>query len=557
MTDGLRASVSALRQGPLRRALIAFLAFSVAEWATWIALLVWAYEERGVGAAAVVSVVQLLPAVVVAPVAAVLGDRTHRGRALALGYALQAVSMLLTAAALVGDAPFVLTCAGGVLVTSTVTLTRPVHNATLPSISHTPAELVAGNSASITAEGLGGFLGPMACGVLIGTLGPGSVYVLFGILLIGAALLVAALPVARLEEEEPPEGEGFVERTLDGARELRQQPASALLLGIVTGQYVVVGAMDIILIAFALEVLDTGSSGPGLLGSALGVGAVLGAVASVVLVGRRRLAPAVLGGLLATGLPICAMALDGGVPVAATLLVVSGAGKAFVDVAGRTLLQRTVPDDVMARVFGLQEAMMTAALAGGAALAPALVSLLGIHGALASTGLLLPVAGLLSWGALRHLDAHARQPGPHFDLLRTVPFFRSAPLPVVELLSRRTEDDRVEAGTIVVREHDSGDRFYLVSDGAVSVSQDGRELTRLGAPSSFGEVALLRESPRTATVTATAPTHLVWLGRDDFLRAMRSVPAARQSADDVAQAHLDDDRRRTGQRGEDAEVADD
>ena len=147
MTDGLRASRDALRQGPLRRALLAFLVFSVAEWATWIALLVWAYQERGVQAAAVVSVVQLLPAVVVAPLGSVLGDRPHRGRVLAVGYALQAVAMLLTAAALVSDAPFVLTCAGGVLVTCAITLTRPVHNATLPSISHTPAELVAGNSA--------------------------------------------------------------------------------------------------------------------------------------------------------------------------------------------------------------------------------------------------------------------------------------------------------------------------------------------------------------------------------------------------------------------------
>lgn len=560
MTDGLAATVDALRHGALRRALLAFLVFSVAEWATWITLLVWAYDERGVGAAATVSVAQLLPAVLVAPLGSVLGDRGERGRALATGYVVQALTMLLTGLLLVADAPFVLTCAGGVLVTCAITLTRPVHNATLPTVSHTPAELLAGNSASITAEGIGGFLGPLACGLLISGAGPGSVFLLFGVLLLGSAALVLRLPVVRLTDGDEPgvvrAAETFTRRTLGGVRELREQPASALLLVMVTGQYVVVGAMDILLIVLALEVLGTDSSGPGLLGSALGVGAILGALATVVLAGRRRLAPALLAGLLVTGLPICVLAAGGDIALAAVLLVLSGAGKAFFDVAGRTLLQRTVADAVLARVFGLQEALMTAALAVGAASAPLLVSWLGISGALVATGALLPVAGLVAWPVLRRLDSRARQPGPWFDLLRTVPFFRAAPLPVLEQLSRRTDEDDVDTGTVVVRETEPGDRFYLVSEGAVTVSQDGRELTRLGRQSSFGEVALLLDVPRTATVTATAPTHLVWIERDDFLRAMRTVPAARVSADEVVQNHLEDDAVRRSQT-EDAEAAGD
>jgi len=560
VTDGLAATVDALRHGALRRALLAFLVFSVAEWATWITLLVWAYDERGVGAAATVSVAQLLPAVLVAPLGSVLGDRGERGRALATGYVVQALTMLLTGLLLVADAPFVLTCAGGVLVTCAITLTRPVHNATLPTVSHTPAELLAGNSASITAEGIGGFLGPLACGLLISGAGPGSVFLLFGVLLLGSAALVLRLPVVRLTDGDEPgvvrAAETFTRRTLGGVRELREQPASALLLVMVTGQYVVVGAMDILLIVLALEVLGTDSSGPGLLGSALGVGAILGALATVVLAGRRRLAPALLAGLLVTGLPICVLAAGGDIALAAVLLVLSGAGKAFFDVAGRTLLQRTVADAVLARVFGLQEALMTAALAVGAASAPLLVSWLGISGALVATGALLPVAGLVAWPVLRRLDSRARQPGPWFDLLRTVPFFRAAPLPVLEQLSRRTDEDDVDTGTVVVRETEPGDRFYLVSEGAVTVSQDGRELTRLGRQSSFGEVALLLDVPRTATVTATAPTHLVWIERDDFLRAMRTVPAARVSADEVVQNHLEDDAVRRSQT-EDAEAAGD
>jgi MFS family permease len=544
VSESLRVTVEALRHSTLRRALLAFFVFSVGEWATWVTLLVWAYDERGVGAAAAVSVVQLVPAVLVAPLASVLGDRAHRGRALAAGYALQGFFMLLTAVALLADAPFVLTCTGGVLVTCAVTLTRPVHNAALPAISHTPAELMAGNTASITAEGAGAFLGPLTCGVMIATLGPGSVFLLFGVLLAGAAVVVVGLPVARLPPERDAGDQGLVGGALEGVRELRRAPASALLMAMVTGQYVVVGLLDILLIVLALDVLETGTSGPGVLGSALGIGAVAGAVGTVVLVGRRRLAPALLGGMLAAGLPLAALSQVGGIAAAAALLVVSGAGKAFFDVAGRTLLQRTVADEVLARIFGLQEALMTAALAVGAAIAPFLVAGLGIHGSLVVAGLVLPVAGMLSWAMLRQLDDRARTPGASFDLLRTVPFFRTASLPVVEMLSRATDDLAVNAGTAVVRQGERGDRFYVVASGTLAVIRDGEEVRRLGAGTSFGEVALLHDSARTATVIALEPTNLVTLGREEFLRSLRAVPSSRDVAAGVAQGYLDDDSQR-------------
>lgn len=550
MTDGLAATLDALRHGALRRALLAFLVFSVAEWATWITLLVWAYDERGVGAAATVSVVQLVPAVVVAPLGSVIGDRGERGRALAIGYLAQALTMLLTGLLLVADAPFALTCAGGVLVTCAVTLTRPVHNATLPTVSHTPAELLAGNSASITAEGVGGFLGPLACGLLISGVGPGSVYLLFGVLLLGSAALVLRLPVVRLADGDEPgvmhAAESFTRRTLAGVRELREQPASALLLLMVTGQYVVVGAMDILLMVVAIDVLETGTSGPGFLASALGVGSVLGALATVLLVGRRRLSPALGAGLLVTGAPLALLPL-GVVPASAVLLLaVSGAGKSFFDVAGHTLLQRAVPDRVLARVFGVEESVMTAALAVGAALAPVAVATLGRSGALVATGALLPVSGLLAWPWLRRLDRAGLQPGRHLGLLRTVPTLRAAPLPVLELLSREAAELLVPAGDAVVREGQRGDRFYVVAAGEVAVSRNGAPIRTLGPGSSFGEIALLHDTPRTATVTAVAPTSLVTVSRDDFLRAVGSTTATREAARAVAESYLAEDGRRSG-----------
>lgn len=536
----VRVTLKALRNPGLRRVLMPFVVFSVAEWGTWIALLVWAYDLRGVGGAATVSVVQLLPAVLAAPLGSVLGDRMHRGRALALGYLLQGLSMIATAVALFTGAPFAVVAAGGALVTCAITLTRPVHNAVVPDVSRNPEELTAANAATTTGEAAGAFLGPLASGLLMVPGGAESVFALFGALLLGAAAAVVTLPVPTEARARP--REGILGSTVAGARELRREPSGAVLLGMVTGQYVVVGIMDILMIVLAIDVLGTDQSGPGLLGSAFGVGSIVGALATVVLVGRRSLSGAIVAGLLVAGLPIVVLTQARSLLMAMLLLGVWGAGKAFFDVAGRTQLQRTVNDRVLARVFGLQEALMTAAIAAGAAVAAPAVVALGTEGALVVTGLFLPVAGLLAWRVLLRLDARARPPGPHFDSLRELPFFRIAPVPAVEQLSRRTTEIRVGPGETVVRQGEPGDRFYLVLAGSVAVSRDGSPARPLGgAGTSFGEIALLREVPRTATVTAVEPTRLAVLGRHDFLGSLGAAPRSRETAEAVASGYLDAD----------------
>lgn len=542
MNEAFRTTLTAVRRPTMRRALLAFLAFSVAEWAVWLALLIWAYDRSGVGGAAVVSVVQLVPAVVVAPLAASLGDRMHRGRALALGYLLQAVTMAATAAALAADLPLGVVATCGALVTCAVTLTRPVHNAALPSLARTPGELVAGNAASSTAEGVGAFLGPLSCGLMIVHGGAGTVFAVFALTLLGAAALVVSLPADR-RDGLPTNRRGSLGQAMEGVRELRGDPPAAVLVGMVAGQYIVMGAMDLLVIMVALEVLGTGGSGPGVLASALGVGSVLGALCTVLLVGRRRLTPALAGGLIVTGVPLALLPFGAVPATAALLLALSGAGKSFFDVAAKTLLQRAVRDEVLARVFGVQESAMTAAIAIGAALAPLAVAGFGLSGALVLVGALLPVAAALSWRWLRRLDSTAAQPGPHLGLLRGVPSLRLASPAVLEGLSRAVRELPLPAGAVVVREGDAGDRFYVVAKGALVVSQDGRELRRLGPGDSFGEIALLRDVPRTATVEVAEPALLVALARPDFLRVVGSSAGARSAADAVAEEYLDSDRR--------------
>jgi MFS family permease len=538
---GASSSVrAAFRSGRLRRVLLAFFAFSVAEWACWIAVLVWAYDRAGVGAASAVSVVQLVPAVLVAPFAATLGDRLRREVALAVGYAAQGTAMLTTGALLAADAPFGLVAAGAAVLTCTVTLTRPVHNALLPTLASTPGELVAGNSFTSTAEGLGAFVGPFACALIITRGGAEAVVAGFGVVMLAAALLVLGVATGPPAAADRP-AESTVRAALGGLRELRREPAAAVLVGMVAGQYVVVGAMDILLLVLALDVLGTDTSGPGLLGSALGVGGVLGGLVTMVLVGRRRLGPALAGGLLGTGVPLLLIPLTGTPASVAVLLAVSGAGKAFFDVSARTLLQRVVPDRVLSRVFGVQEAAMTAALAIGAALAPAAVSALGRQGALIATGALLPLAGLVAWRWLGRLDALSPAVGPHLGLLARVPMLRPAGPPVLEQLARAAVELRLAPGVVAVREGEPGDRFYVVASGRVVVSRHGHEVRELGPGESFGEIALLRDGARTATVTAAEPTLLVSLHRTEFLRAVSSGESVRAAAEQAAQTYLDAD----------------
>ncbi|HEX4699454.1 MAG TPA: MFS transporter, partial [Actinomycetes bacterium] len=449
MTQAVRVVRAAFGRPPLRRAILAFAVFSVAEWATWVAVLVWGYQRAGVEAAAVLSVVQLVPATLVAPVSSTLGDRLRRGHALALGYAAQGVAMLATAAAIRADLPFAAVAAFAALTTCAVTLTRPVHNAALPALSGTPEQLLAGNAASTTAEGLGSFLGPLICGLLIVSGGAESVLTLFGVLMLLAAGSVAGLPTGR---GEPGQGDRLVSAALEGLRELRHDPPASVLVGMVASQYVVVGALDILLIVFALEELGTDSSGPGLLGSALGLGSVLGGILTVALVGRRRLSPALAAGIVATGVPLALVPLGATTLGVAVLLAVCGAGKSFFDVAARTLMQRTVPDRVLARVFGVQESLMSAAIALGSALAPGAVALWGAAGAVAATGALLPVTGALSWRWLRRLDAMSDPPGPYLAQLRATPTLRLAALPQLERLSRDATELDVPAGAPLVTE---------------------------------------------------------------------------------------------------------
>jgi MFS family permease len=230
------------------------------------------------------------------------------------------------------------------------------------------------------------------------------------------------------------------------------------------------------------------------------------------------------------GATFAAIGLAGGA-YAPLLLILGGVGLAIMDVGGRTILQRAVRDEVLARVFGILEGMMMAALALGSILVPIVVALIGPANAILVFAALLPLILLLTWPGLRAIDQRARVPVRELTLIRRTSLLRAMPIPSVEGLARAAAWVTAPAGTVIIREGDPGETFYIMESGAVEVTRGGQPIRTLDATGdAFGEIALLRDIPRTATVTAVTDTVLLALGRHEFLAAVTGHPVVTAEA---------------------------
>ena len=531
----------------MRRSLIAFLFFNAQEYAIWLAITLYAYARGGATTAGIVAVAQLVPAALFAPLGAVLGDSMRRDRALGTSYAIQGIAALACGIALAVAPPLVVY--GTAIVSAcAITLTRPVHFAILPQLAASPEELAAGNSLSSTVEGMGIFAGPMLNSVLIAVRGPSAVCLAFAALMLLAAALTHRLELLDRggdadEAHEPRATEGVLTKASAAARELRHDPPAAVLTLFGGAQWFVLGVLDIFYALLAIDVLDIGESGAGLLAASVGVGGLLGATGTAVLVGRTRLAAPIELAVGVAGGAIAAVSLASALGPVLLLLMAAGAARAFFDVAARTLLQRSVRREILARVFGLQEALLMLGLAAGSAVAPVLISRFGSGGAFAATGLVLALAGLLTLPSLRVLDRRSTVPDPQrLALMRSIVMFGVLPPAALEHVTSSLAELDVQAGHRIITEGAHGDRFYIVLEGEAVVSMGGREVSRPKRGDYFGEIALLRDVPRTATVVAVTDMSLLTLEREDFLAAVTVSRSSVEAADAEIERRLSDGR---------------
>jgi MFS family permease len=531
-----RVLASVFRNPELRRVQLAFVAFNAAEWGTWIAMLVFAYEQGGATTAGLVALAQLVPAGLCAPFGAVLADRRGPSWMLTWSYFAQALTVGATAVALYADAPALLVYALAASATTAFTLTRPAQAALMPGLARSPEELTAANVASSWIESAAIFLAPAAAGVLLGVSGSATVFAVMAVVVVAGGLLTFGLPgPAPSAAEAAP-----LEEIAAGFRLVAHDRASRTLVAILGAQFIVIGALDVLYVVLALGVLDLGESGAGYLNAAFGLGGVLGVAATAALVGRARLAPPLLAGAAVWTLAVWGLGAWATTIGAFVLLGTAGAGRSLLDVAGRTLLQRTAPTELLSRVFGVLEGLAMAGLALGSVLVPVLVAVGGTQAALLGVGAVLPLVALLAGRSLLAVDRTATVPVTEIALLRSSPTFGMLAAPELERLARGLTPTGAVAGEAFIREGDQGDTAYLVADGTLDVSVGGQPVAELGRGDLVGEIALLRGGLRTATVVPREEARLYELDGEAFLEAVGAHRPTAGALDSLIERRLGD-----------------
>jgi hypothetical protein len=523
----------AARNADIRRAELAWGASVCAEWAHFVALGVFAYGHGGSTAVGIAGLMRLLPAAAIAPFASSLGDRFRRERFL-LGVVLVGAAALVVSAAgaLMDDRVIVFAAASAVGVCST--LFRPALVSLLPSLARTARELIAANGATSTIESLGTLLGPLAAGVLVAFADVGAVFAVSAAALLASAALLARVAVpGRLAA--PATGSGV--ELWHGFRAIEEAPRARLLVGLIASQTFVRGCLNVLIVVAAYQVLHEGATVVGYLAAAIGAGGLVGALGAVSLRGER-LAPPFAWALVFWGIPIMLMAP---LPYAAPmigLLALIGAANSVVDVSGFTLLQRTVPDDVLTRVLGVTWGLAMGTTAIGSFVAPGLIRLIGLEPAFVVVGAILPVLVIVSHRRLLGIDSDGA-PASHVELIERVAVFAPLSLVAKERIASHLVQVDVAAGDVVIRAGEAGDRFYIVGDGALTIDA-GSQTIAAGPGDFFGEIALLHDVPRTATVRADTDARLYALERDDFLAVVTGNSLARSEADAVAAGRVEE-----------------
>ena len=534
------AFVEVFRTRNLRWLELAWAASIVGHYAYLIAVSVYAYEIGGGKAVGLVFLARLVPAAIAAPFAGLLGDRFQRERVLIATNVARVVLVGAAAIAALSDAAPIIVYVLAIAATVATTPFRSAQAALTPTLARNPSELTAANAVANGVDSLAFFVGPAAAGILLAVTSTGVVFALTaGLILVSTLFLLLIRP----EQDALPRGEiaatTIASEALAGFRAIGSHPPLRVLMSLVAALPLVSGAVQVYIVVASVELFDFGTGGVGLLNSAIGVGAFIGAIAALSLTGVRRLSPAYMAGFVTWGIPLVILGIWPEPALAILLFGVIGFGNSIAMVAGMTLVQRTVADEVMARVFGIIQMLVMVSMGVGAALAPALISALGIEGALIAAGAVLPVLVLLLGRPLSRIDAIATPPSEdELRILTTVPIFTPLPGTSLEQLATRLIPLRVEAGTVLVREGDEGDRFYIVAEGELAVSQGDVTIGELATGDSFGEIALLRDTTRTATVLATTDAVLYALDREDFLAAVTGHPQSAEAAETVMSARL-------------------
>jgi MFS family permease len=529
-----RAFSATARNPSLLRAQLAFGAAWTAEAAFTVALGVVAFRDGGAEAVGLVAFARTAPAALLAPIGTAFADRFPRDRVLVLSCLIRAGATAAAASVLAASGPDVAVYTLAVISTAAFRLFRPAHSALLPGLCNTPFELSSANVVRGLLDSLSTLLGPLAAALLLVLSSPAAVFGTSASLSLASGVLLL-----RLSYERPPRGRPqplrrIVHETVEGFQALARYRDAGLLIGLALVQALTQGFLYVFVVVLALERLEMGAPGVGLLTAAVGAGAVASSLGASMFVTGRRLAALEGLGVILWGLPLTVSGVLPHEPVVLGLMCVIGIGNALVDIGLHTLPARLVPEELLARVFGAKASLTALSIAVGSLITPSAIDLLGIRGALIVLGLVAPALAGLAWQRLHAIDAAIAHRDKEIEVLNRVAMFRPLPMPAIDELALHLDRVDFAAGEDVVVQGEHGDRFYVIEDGEADVIGDGRLIRTLYRGDGFGEIALLHDMLRTATVRARTPLRLYMLDRRHFLSALTDYESSGREADALA-----------------------
>ena len=497
---------------------------TISEWAVWLAVLVETQQRAGNAAAGWVALGLLSPAVLGAPIAARIFDGARPIRALVVVYAVQAAAAVGAAAAMATDAPLALVLVSGALAMAGITFVRPAFTAISPGIVSSAREFATSSLVGGYCDSASVLVGPLLATVLLSWHGAPAVLVATaGMAIVG---LVAAARLVPLDRSSPPH-DGTARPSVAAAlRTVGRRRHVPALLAVLAAVHVLMGVLSLMFVVLAAEDLDMGTSGAAVLSTAFGIGALVSVVGATFVARSGRVAPAAIVALASMACSMLVLGAFTELGVALLALPLAGFGRSLLDVTGRMLLMRAAPPQYVASLCSIVEILIGVGMALGTAFGQLALAVTDAPGGLMAFGGVLTLLLAATARSVWRSDQLSEVPLAAIALLRSNRVLAPLPPAELEIVARSARERSVAVGETLIREGEPGDSYFVVASGEVEVSIAGRSVRTLRRSDGVGEVALLTDAPRSATVVARTRAQVLEIDRAAFLAAVTGNAAS-------------------------------
>lgn len=503
--------------------MLGFSVSSIGDWLYGIALVVYIYEQSGSAALVGVStVLRLSPYILLSPFGGAIADRYSRRTVMIVSDGLRAAVMFGLAIAAATSSPVGFVLALTFLATALGTPYGPAFAAFLPKVVDEET-LAPANALRSSVESVSLVLGPAIGGILLLLSEPWLAFTVNGVSFLVSVLASSLVADRRTErgEDAPP---GLVHQIAAGARALVANRQIVVVVMFIAGASFLYGQELVLMVLVAEDRLGIGAEGVGWLEA--GVGA--GGIAATLLTGRiartKRSEYLFIGSILACGLPLAALSLTNSVALALLLTGFIGLGTVVLDVVSETILQRSVPEEVMSSIFGIIDSVAVTGMLVGSLVAPLLAEAINLEAALVIAGAFLPVLALLLLRPMMRMtrtsDIKRGELAPIVAELQGFEIFDGLAIPVLERLAGSARPIELAMGQVIIAEGDEPDDLYLILEGDFEVTSGGSMINQMRPGDLFGEIGLIERMPRTATVTARSSARLYRIEGEVFMDAV-------------------------------------